>query len=63
MVESKPIRRVVWGCRFLAATVVVPPSMAERLNTDALASETGEGSSLSLKSYSAEPTEVHVERE
>ena len=29
--------RVVWGRRFLAAPVVVPPSMAERLNTDALA--------------------------
>ena len=37
MGETKPIRRVVWGRRFLAATVVVPPSMAERLNTDALA--------------------------
>jgi hypothetical protein len=37
MGESKPIRRVVGGRRFLAATVVVPPSMTERLNTDALA--------------------------
>src|SRR5438132_14387527 len=37
MEEGKPIRRVVWGRRFLAATVVVPPSMAERLNMDALA--------------------------
>jgi hypothetical protein len=37
MEEGKPIRRVVWGRRFLAATVVVPPPMAERLNTDALA--------------------------
>ena len=37
MEEGKPIRRVVWGRRFLAATVVVPPSVAERLNTDALA--------------------------
>src|SRR5262245_44899243 len=37
MQEGKPIRRVVWGRRFLAATVVVPPSMAERLSTDALA--------------------------
>jgi hypothetical protein len=37
MGESRPIRRVVWRRRFLAATVVVPPSMAERLNMDALA--------------------------
>jgi hypothetical protein len=37
MEEGNPIRRVVWGCRFLAATVVVPSSMSERLNTDALA--------------------------
>jgi hypothetical protein len=37
MGETKPIRRLVWGRRFLAATVVVPPSMAECLNTDALA--------------------------
>jgi hypothetical protein len=36
MEEGKPIWRV-WDKRFLAATVVVPPSMAERLNTDALA--------------------------
>ena len=31
------IRRVVWGRRFLAATVVVPPPLAEQLNTDAMA--------------------------
>jgi hypothetical protein len=37
MEEGNPIRRVVWGRRFLAATVVVPSSMSERLNTDALA--------------------------
>jgi hypothetical protein len=37
MGEGKPIRRAVWGRRFLAATVVVPPTMAERLSTDALA--------------------------
>ena len=37
MEESEHIPGVVWGRRFLAATVVVPPSMAERLNTDALA--------------------------
>jgi hypothetical protein len=27
----------MWGRRFLAATVVVPPNMAELLNTDAMA--------------------------
>jgi len=37
MATDKPIRRVVWGRRFLAATVVVPPFMAEHLNIDALA--------------------------
>ena len=38
MEESKPtIRRVMRGRRFLASTVVVPPSVAEHLNTDALA--------------------------
>ena len=41
MAESKPktapVRRVVWGRRFLAATVVVPTDAAERLNTDAMA--------------------------
>jgi hypothetical protein len=38
MAESKPsIRRVMWGRRFLAATVVVPPSVAGHLNTDAMA--------------------------
>jgi hypothetical protein len=35
--ENKPIRRVMWGRRFLAATVVVPPSVAEHLNIDLLA--------------------------
>ena len=35
--EMGTIRRVVWGRRFLAATVVVPPSMGEHLNTDAMA--------------------------
>jgi hypothetical protein len=34
---EETIRRVVWGRRFLAATVVVPPSVAEHLNTDAMA--------------------------
>ena len=39
MAENKKGRTVrrVWGRRFLAATVVVPPSMAEHLNTDAMA--------------------------
>jgi len=38
MEESKPtIRRVMWGRRFLASTVVVPPGAAEHLNTYALA--------------------------
>jgi hypothetical protein len=36
MEQGKPIRRV-WDRRFLAATVVVPLSMTERLNTHALA--------------------------
>ena len=31
------IRRVVWSRRFLAATVLVPPSVAEHLNIDAMA--------------------------
>jgi hypothetical protein len=35
--KADTVRRVVWGRRFLAATVVVPPSMAEHLNTDAMA--------------------------
>ena len=37
--SNKPetLQRVVWGRRFLAATVVVPPSMGEHLNTDAMA--------------------------
>jgi hypothetical protein len=39
MAENKKRRTVrrVWCRRFLAATVVVPPSMAEHLNTDAMA--------------------------
>ena len=36
--KSEPaVRRVVWGCQFLASTVVVPPDVAEHLNTDAMA--------------------------
>jgi hypothetical protein len=36
--KSEPsVRRVVWGRQFLASTVVVPPDVAERLNTDAMA--------------------------
>ena len=37
--RSKPetSQRVAWGRRFLAATVVVPPSIRELLNTDAIA--------------------------
>jgi hypothetical protein len=36
--KSEPaVRRVVWGRRFLASTVVVPPDVAEHLNTDAMA--------------------------
>ena len=36
--ESEPaVRRVVWGRQFLASTVVVPPDVAEHLNTDAMA--------------------------
>ena len=35
--KSETVQRVAWGRRFLAATVVVPPSMAEHLNTDAMA--------------------------
>jgi hypothetical protein len=36
--KTTRVRRVVlWGRRFLAATVVVPPDVAERLNTDAMA--------------------------
>jgi hypothetical protein len=34
--KADTVRRV-WGRRFLAATVVVPPSMAEHLNMDAMA--------------------------
>ena len=36
--KSEPaVRRVVWGRQFLASTVVVPPDLAEHLNTDAMA--------------------------
>jgi Helix-turn-helix domain len=35
--EMGTIRRVVWGRRFLAATVLVPPSVAEHLNINAMA--------------------------
>jgi hypothetical protein len=35
--KSEIVQRVVWGRRFLAATVVVPPSMGEHLNIDAMA--------------------------
>ena len=35
--KSETVQRVAWGRRFLAATVVVRPSMAEHLNTDAMA--------------------------
>jgi hypothetical protein len=35
--KTEPARRVVWGRRFLAATVVVPPDVAEQLNMDAMA--------------------------
>ena len=36
--KSEPaVRRVVWDRQFLASTVVVPPDVAEHLNTDAMA--------------------------
>ena len=35
--EMGTIHRVVWARRFLGATVVVPSSVAEHLNTDAMA--------------------------
>jgi hypothetical protein len=36
--KTAPVRRVIlWGGRFLAATVVVPPDVAKLLNTDAMA--------------------------
>jgi hypothetical protein len=35
--KMAPVRRVMWGRRFLAATVVVPPDVVELLNTDAMA--------------------------
>jgi hypothetical protein len=31
------VRRVMWGRRFLASTVVVSPDVTDRLNMDALA--------------------------
>jgi hypothetical protein len=34
---QRPTIRRVWGRRFLASTVIVPPDVAERLNTDAMA--------------------------
>jgi hypothetical protein len=33
----RPTVRRVWGRRFLASTVIVPPDVAEHLNTDAMA--------------------------
>src|SRR4029079_1430475 len=35
--KSETAQRVAWGRRFLAATVVLPPSISELLNTDAMA--------------------------
>jgi hypothetical protein len=35
--KSEPTVRRVWGRRFLASTTIVPPEVAQRLNTDALA--------------------------
>src|SRR6476619_5959988 len=35
--KTETVKRVRWGRRFRAATVVVPPSMSELLNTEALA--------------------------
>jgi Helix-turn-helix domain len=35
--KPAPLRPVMWGRRFLAATVVVPPNVAELLSTDAMA--------------------------
>src|SRR6476661_3952544 len=35
--KTETVQRVAWGRRFLAATVVVPPSISELLNTDAMA--------------------------
>ena len=34
--KSETAQRVAWGRRFLAATVVVPPSISELLNTDTM---------------------------
>jgi hypothetical protein len=35
--SESAVRRIMWGRRFLASTVVVPPDVAEHLNTDAMA--------------------------
>jgi hypothetical protein len=35
--RQRPTIRRVWGRRFLAATVIAPPDVAECLNTDAMA--------------------------
>jgi hypothetical protein len=35
--KSEAIQRIAWGRRFLAATVAVPSSVGEHLNTDAMA--------------------------
>src|SRR6185312_1202631 len=35
--KTQTVQRVAWGRRFLGATVVVPPSISELLNTDAMA--------------------------
>jgi hypothetical protein len=35
--KSETVQRAAWGRRFLAATVIVPPSISEHLNTDAMA--------------------------
>src|SRR5262245_18075629 len=34
---TPPGRRVIWGRRLLVATVVVPPVVADRMSTDAMA--------------------------
>ena len=35
--KTVPVRRMMWGRRFLAATVVVPPDVAKLFNTEAMA--------------------------
>jgi hypothetical protein len=35
--SESAVRRVMWGRRFLASTVVVSPDVTDRLNMDALA--------------------------